>query len=335
MKISIITPSYNQGQFLEETIKSVLDQNYPDLEFIIVDGGSTDNSVEIIRKYEKHLAWWVSEKDSGQSDAINKALRRATGEVINWINSDDMHTPGSLQHVADLFRKTNALCVCGPITMFRDEKKWSYPSAYEKDESLKSVFGRDSFNQPGTFFHRDAIAKMGLPDQRLHFVMDKEWFLRFLLLFGTDRIAVTDKSLAFYRFHDSAKTVALAKRFFDEYAALVYRVAEASGEVKLLPLISEKFDFMQHEFRLDPQMPKPDPVLAHQMTALLLLRRFYKIYTEQDFIYARKLDEAVWWNKIELDSNLAGIHEQLRKSLFNGSWFLFRVARKLGWTGKY
>jgi glycosyltransferase involved in cell wall biosynthesis len=333
-KITIITPSYNQGQFLEETILSVLGQNYPNLEYFVIDGGSTDNSVEIIKKYESKINYWVSEKDNGQSEAINKGLKRATGEIINWINSDDMHTPGSLHHVAEKFKETNALCVCGPITMFRDEKKWEFESAYNSGESMKSVFGRDSFNQPGTFFHRDVIAKMGLPDQRLHFVMDKEWFIRFLLYFGTDRIAVTDKSLALYRFHDSAKTVAQAKKFFDEYAALVYRVTEAAGENELLPLMSEKFDFSQHDYRFSKDIPKPVTLFAHQMTALLLLRRFHKIFNEQDFIYTSKLNKAIRWNEIELDANLTALLAQMQKSLSYG-WFFFRVRRKLGLASKY
>jgi glycosyltransferase involved in cell wall biosynthesis len=100
-RISIVTPSFNQGQFLEETIRSILLQGYPNLEYVIMDGGSTDDSVEIIRKYQEHLSFWVSEKDAGQSDAINKGFARCSGELLNWINSDDVLMLGALRAVAE------------------------------------------------------------------------------------------------------------------------------------------------------------------------------------------------------------------------------------------
>ncbi len=333
-KITIITPSFNQGQFLEETILSVIEQGYPNLEYLVIDGGSTDNSVEIIRKYASNITWWISEKDKGQTDAINKGLKRATGDIINWINSDDLLAKGSLHHVAEKFLTTNALCLCGPITMFRVEKQWEFPSAFAEGETLKSVFGRDSFNQPGTFFHRDAILKMGFPDQRLNYVMDKEWFMRYLLLFGTGQIVVTNQSLAFYRFHDLAKTVADAKEFFDEYAALVYRIAEQTGEAELQQLIAAKYDCIQHVYRLPIELPEANSEMAHQMTSLLLLRRFNVIYTKTDFDFARKLDKIIRWSVVELDADLSMKLKKMRSAIRSNNWTMFRILRKLGIAGQ-
>ena len=103
-RISIVTPSFNQGRFLERTILSVLNQNYPNLEYIVMDGGSTDESVEIIKKYENYLAYWISEKDNGQSDAIKKGFQKSTGEILAWLNSDDIYLSGALRGVAGFFR---------------------------------------------------------------------------------------------------------------------------------------------------------------------------------------------------------------------------------------
>jgi glycosyltransferase involved in cell wall biosynthesis len=111
--ITIITPSFNQGRFIERTITSVLDQGYEKLEYFVVDGGSTDGSVEIIRRYEDDLAWWVSEPDGGQTEAINKGLRRATGDIVAFINSDDHYLPGAFEKVVALFERTGARWIVG------------------------------------------------------------------------------------------------------------------------------------------------------------------------------------------------------------------------------
>ena len=106
-KITIVTPSYNQGQFLRETIESVINQDYPSLEYFVIDGGSTDNSVDIIREYEDRINWWESEKDGGQSEAINKGFSKASGEILGWVNSDDVLLPGCLRVVSDYYLRNN------------------------------------------------------------------------------------------------------------------------------------------------------------------------------------------------------------------------------------
>lgn len=118
-RISIVTPSYNHGLYIEETIRSILLQNYPNLEFIIIDGGSTDNTVEIIKKYEQWLTYWVSEKDRGQTHAINKGLLKCTGEIFNWINSDDLLAKNSLYKLAKVFLENNKPdVICGYTNIF-------------------------------------------------------------------------------------------------------------------------------------------------------------------------------------------------------------------------
>src|SRR5688572_2633651 len=117
-KISIITPSYNQGEYIEKTILSVLEQNYPNLEYIIIDGGSTDNSTEIIRKYADRITYWISEPDKGQSDAINKGLKLATGDIVNWLNSDDYYEPGALFKVAEAFNNPEVNVFAGRSHLF-------------------------------------------------------------------------------------------------------------------------------------------------------------------------------------------------------------------------
>ena len=122
-KISIITPSFNQGSYLEQTIDSVLSQNYPNLEYIIIDGGSIDQSVDIIKKHKKHLAYWVSEPDRGQSAAINKGLHKSTGDIINWLNSDDYYEPYTLRSVAEALQDREVQVVCGRSRLFRNNNE--------------------------------------------------------------------------------------------------------------------------------------------------------------------------------------------------------------------
>lgn len=224
-KISIITPSFNQGQFLEQTIDSVLSQNYPNLEYIIMDGGSTDNSKEIIKKYEKHLHFWTSEKDNGQSDAINKGLKLVSGDIINWLNSDDYYAPNALHKVAEYFNDDNTLVVAGKSNIWKQNKINQQSSGTDIYSSVEKTIGFARIDQPETFFSKKAIDKMGLLNANLHYVMDREWWIRYLLLFGLNNIKKTDAILVNFRIHETSKTNNFQDAFMQENLNVYYTIA--------------------------------------------------------------------------------------------------------------
>ncbi len=238
-KITLITPSYNQGEFLEECITSVLSQDYPNLEYIIIDGGSTDHSLEIIKKYETKLSYWLSEPDRGQSDAINKGLRVATGDIINWLNADDFYPPQTLHKVAHLFQETQALCVCGSCQVFEDPHKPRHITQGTDiyPENLAKTIGQARTDQPATFYHKTAIAQMGELDIHLHYLMDRDWWVKFLLHFGLERVIKTPDILANFRLHPRSKTVSQGIFFNqdrDMYFHALAKQWKLSAEAKFL-----------------------------------------------------------------------------------------------------
>ncbi len=178
-KISIVTPSFNQGNFLEKTIVSVLDQGYPNLEYIIIDGGSTDNSAEIIRRYEQHLAYWESEPDRGQSHAINKGFARATGDILAWLNSDDWYAPSALQSVVETFAANpDAGAVVGAGYLV-DEEDYPVLRADPFEVTVETLYHWVDrfFWQPSCFFTRQTWERCGPLREDLHFAMDLDlWF---------------------------------------------------------------------------------------------------------------------------------------------------------------
>ena len=178
-KISVVTPSYNQVKFLEKTILSVLNQNYPNLEFIIIDGDSTDGSVDLIKKYEKYLSYWVSEKDRGQSDALNKGFEKATGEIIGWQNSDDIYLPEAFLKVANFFNKNPKTdVVYGNRFDINGDGDIIGESIFTKFSKIVYQYDGISLGTQSTFWRRDLLSKAGYLDIGLHFSMDYEFFLR-------------------------------------------------------------------------------------------------------------------------------------------------------------
>ncbi|MGC4035933.1 MAG: glycosyltransferase family 2 protein [Chitinophagaceae bacterium] len=222
-KISIVTPSYNQGQFIEETILSIINQDYPNLEYIVIDGGSTDNSVEIIKKYSNKIYYWISEKDSGQADAINKGFKKATGEIINWINSDDQLVPGALKKIADSFAANpNAVMIHGRIEYFGESINSFYSRNLPRQDIQTRYIAHICMPQPATFYRQTLLTEQGLLDEQLHFSMDADLFIRAGLHY---EIVQTEDVFARFRLHSTSKSVSsFNKTFLTENAIIFSRV---------------------------------------------------------------------------------------------------------------
>lgn len=202
---SIITPSYNQAPYIEATIQSVMAQDYPHLEYLVIDGGSTDGTIDLLRQYESHLRW-VSEPDKGQADAINKGFRQSTGEIVTWLNSDDLYLPGALHHVAHFFSQQPEVDVVygdyylvdqsGCLLATRREISFNYDIL---------LYGLNYISQPATFFRRRVFDRVGYLDDALHYGLDWEYWLRIASHGG--RFAHIPHYLAAARWHAKAKTL--------------------------------------------------------------------------------------------------------------------------------
>jgi glycosyltransferase involved in cell wall biosynthesis len=204
-RITIVTPSFNQGQFIEKTILSVLNQDYPNLEYIIMDGGSTDGTIDIIKKYEDRLAYWVSEPDNGQSDAISRGFERSSGDILAFINSDDYYLPGALKVVGEIFNKKpyiEWLVGNGIFVDFKGNFICNYlciPTTYNR----LLYWGCNCFIQPSSFWSKNAFFAAGGLNTTLKFSFDYDLFLRFAQRSSPER---TDAFLAAFRFHQHSKT---------------------------------------------------------------------------------------------------------------------------------
>ncbi len=219
--ISIITPSYNQGQFIEETIRSVLLQGYPNLEYIIIDGGSTDNSVEIIQKYAPWLTYWISEPDQGQTDAIQKGFKLSSGVVWNWLNSDDLLELNAIAKIANAYYKnSSATTYSGKLICFNSdqpEKNYLHSQRFQKLSDLICVWEKWANPQPVTFLSSSATHKAGGLDISLRYAMDYELYLRLAQL-ENFQAELIDTNIARFRLHENSKTVSQQVAFKSEIA---------------------------------------------------------------------------------------------------------------------
>lgn len=220
-RISVITPSYNQAQFLEQTIQSVLGQCYDNLEYIVMDGGSTDGSVDIIRRYAGSLAHWQSQPDKGQADAINQGMARATGDILCWLNSDDFYLPGTLHYIANRLKEADL--VYGNCWSFGEgggRCLINVPPTFNKRQLLLEDF----IVQPSSFWKRDLWEKTGALNPQASFTLDWDWFIR-----ATEhgRFLHVPRILSAYRFHAAHKSQAGNQRRRKEIIGVINRYSPA------------------------------------------------------------------------------------------------------------
>lgn len=219
-RITIVTPSFQQVRFLPWTIRSVTDQGYRNLEYFVCDGGSTDGSVDVIRAHAGSVSWWCSERDGGQTSAINKGFRRASGEIVGWLNSDDMLLPGCLRKVAKAFEDPSVNAICGWGVMMSDHgrvrRRWVFgqPTA----AGLRS---RSLLFQPSVFWRRSLLDQIGLLDESFRLCMDQDYFTRMAEHGVVPRLV--PRFLAAYRAHHETKTNLLGQVGADESQRIMRR----------------------------------------------------------------------------------------------------------------
>jgi glycosyltransferase involved in cell wall biosynthesis len=212
--ISVITPSFNQGKFLERTILSVLNQNYPNLEFIIIDGGSSDESVDIIRKYSDRLTYWVSEPDCGQVDAINKGFKCATGEWLCWQNSDDIFLPGAFDCLAEnAIKHPSAGLIIGNMVLIDENNRPLRELRYVKPDHKGMLAEGMLLANQAAFWRRELQDRIGLLDESYQCSFDYDWFLRLTAVCNGVHI---NRTLGALRLHSETKTSNQANLFSEE-----------------------------------------------------------------------------------------------------------------------
>lgn len=271
--ISIVTPSYNQGHFIEETITSVLDQQYPNIEYIIIDGGSTDNTVEIIKKYEKHLKFWVSETDQGQAHAINKGLHHCTGEIFNWLNSDDYLEPGALQKIAAAFEGNKVQTLAGSVRNFSEQQEEIIPNQFLTAPGLMCWKPDVKFVQPGVWMRRELLHLCGGIDEQFHYAFDWDLYIRYLYLFPV--VKEIPDLLVHFRLHENSKTQSLSERFAIEERKIIEKLRGLSAFSGLHAACDYKIQKTGWTAFLSALSEKNEP-LAKKISALLKEMPAYK-----------------------------------------------------------
>ena len=229
--VSIITPSYNQAKYLEQTIQSVLNQDYPRIEYIVIDGASKDGSVDIMKKYADKLTYWESKKDKGQADAINKGFAHATGEIIAWLNSDDYYLPGAVRAAVKVFEENPDVVLVYGDMLAVDENSTTFNTLTYKQLTLEDLFCFQIIGQPAVFMRRSALQKTSGLDLTFHFLLDH---LLWIKMAKQGKILHVRQTWAAARYHAEAKNVAKAAEFGLEAFRILETIAQDKDLAKAL-----------------------------------------------------------------------------------------------------
>lgn len=324
-RITIVTPSYQQAAYLEQCLRSVHAQGYPALEHIVVDGGSTDGSVDVLQRWEGRIAAWSSGPDAGQSAAINKGLQRATGEVFAWLNSDDELEPGALHRVGSLFAEDPSLhTVTGARWRLEpDGTKALLPADGPDDPAGWAI--RPRVNQSSTFMRTASVRVRGGVDERLHHVMDLELWWQMLFQEGPQGITCVEEPLSTFRIHGASKTSAGTAGFVRETAWLLQRLCMEVGADELAAVLAIdpwRTDTARHFGLQAGQRP-----LVERMAVEFLFKWFRHLHSAHDLKRMQAFGRLVEQGRVDVGEH-ASTWAALQQDLVIPGWWAHRIRRK-------
>ncbi len=324
--ISIITPSYNQGKYLEENILSVYSQGINGLEHIVIDGGSTDNSKQVLERHTGKLAYWTSEPDKGQTDAVNKGFAKATGEIIGWLNSDDYYAEGALSKVLEAFSNPSVNVVCGTSILFTEDgiqKKGV--ATIGPNRGLEFNLRFPDINQPATFFRRKTMAEFMPMNESLHYIMDRELWTKYVQKYGIDSVKSIDDILVYFRYHSESKSGSKEDQFDNEYATILHFFAVQNKLTQIADLLALRFTLVAG-YTYSGKYPDKETTL--NMMCYFLLKRGALVYTKSQFDFAKRAYTVFDVRNYKILLGEEKALERIKAIAGSINWTHYRVKRK-------